>query len=62
MMSFNFSANNVCLLSFKNIFKFKLNSKYIHRSVAARKITPQEVNLSKNRILSYYLNCVFMTL
>lgn len=48
MMPLNISANNVCLLNLKNVFKIKLHSKYIHRSVAVRKITPQEVNLSKN--------------
>jgi len=42
-MSINFYTNNVCLLGIKNIFKFQLHLKCIHRSAVARKITPQEV-------------------
>lgn len=61
-MSLNISANNACLLSLKNILKYKLHSKYIHRSVVARKITPQEVNVSTNRIPYHYFNCVFIML
>lgn len=44
-MAFKFFPNNICLLGIKNTFKFYIHSKYIHRSVAARKITPQEVYL-----------------
>ncbi|VVC29424.1 Hypothetical protein CINCED_3A012565 [Cinara cedri] len=60
MMSLNISANNVCFLSLKNIFKYKLHSKYIHKSVVARKITPQEVTAilsSKEYLYEFEQNC-----
>ncbi|KAL4122207.1 hypothetical protein QTP88_014580 [Uroleucon formosanum] len=58
-MSLNLYTNNVCLLGIKNLFKFQLHSKCIHRSVAARKITPQEVTgilSSKEHIYEFEQN------
>lgn len=42
-MPLNFYSNNICLLGVKHLFRFNLHSKCIHKSVASRKITPQEV-------------------
>lgn len=47
--------NNVCLLGIKNIFKFQLHTKYIHKSAITRKMSPQEVYLSNNKITTITL-------
>jgi hypothetical protein len=51
-MSFNLYANNVSFLGIKNVLKFQLHSKCIHKSVSARKMSPQEVYLSNNIIFN----------
>lgn len=50
-MRFHLYTGNAYLLNIKSIFKYQLRSNYIHKSIDARKISPQEVNFSNNRTI-----------